>query len=64
MEIYAKSLPKTYGMDQVQFIYGQPAASLVKGITAPKIPGAKPVAMTAWPKSLKEIAIAMAKLVK
>ena len=62
LEIYAKSLPNTYGQDKVQFIYAQPASSLVKGITAPKIPGAKSISFDRWPKSLKEIAIEMAKL--
>jgi len=32
LEIYAKSLAETYGQDKVQFIYAQPASSLVKGI--------------------------------
>lgn len=62
LEIYARSLPDTYGQDRVQFIYAQPAGSLVKGITAPKIRGAKSVVFSQWPKSLKEIAIKMAKL--
>ena len=61
MEIYAKSLRKTYGQAKVQFIYAQPASSLVKGITAPKIPGAKSVTFNQWPKSLKAIAVEMAK---
>jgi sialate O-acetylesterase len=61
LEIYAKSLPKTYGMDKVQFIYAQPAASLVKGITTPKIPGAKCVTFDKWPNSLKDLAAEMAK---
>jgi len=62
LEIYAKSLPNTYGQDKVQFIYAQPASSLAKGITAPKIPGAKSVEFDKWPKSLKDIATEMAKL--
>lgn len=62
MEIYAKSLTQTYGMDEVQFLYAQPASSLVEGITAPTIPGAKTVTFDAWPKSLKDIAVEMAKL--
>jgi len=62
MEIRAKSLPGTYGQDKVQFIYAQPAASLVQGITAPKIPGAKCISFDKWPKSLKEIATKMAKI--
>lgn len=62
LETYAKSLPKTYGQDKVQFIYAQPASSLVEGITAPKIPGAKSITFDRWPKSLKNIAAEMAKL--
>ena len=62
LELYAKSLPNTYGQDKVQFIYAQPTAALVKGITAPKIPGAKSIALDQWPKSLKAIAAEMATL--
>ena len=62
LEIYANSLPNTYGQDKVQFIYAQPASSLVKGITAPEIPGAKSITFDKWPKSLKDIAAEMAKL--
>jgi len=62
LEIHAKSLTTTYGMDKVQFIYAQPAGSLVEGITAPTIPGAKSVTFEKWPKSLKDIAVQMAKL--
>ncbi|MCH7226031.1 sialate O-acetylesterase [Haloferula sp. A504] len=64
MEIYAKSLPGTYGMDQVPFLYAQPSPALVEGITEPKIPGAKPVPINEWPKSLKELAEKMAGLVE
>jgi hypothetical protein len=62
LEIHTKSLPSTYGQDKVQFIYAQPAGSLVEGITAPKIPGAKSITFDKWPKSLKDIAAEMAKL--
>ena len=62
LELYAKSLPNTYGQDKVQFIYAQPASSLVKGITTPKIPGAKSIPLDQWPKSLKNLAAKMAKL--
>jgi hypothetical protein len=62
MEIYANSLPSTHGQEQVQFIYAQPAASLVKEITAPKIPGAKSLTFDQWPKSLQDIAAGMAKM--
>ncbi|MCF7956129.1 MAG: sialate O-acetylesterase [Phycisphaerae bacterium] len=56
LEIYAGSLPKTYGQDQVQFLYAQPSSSLVEGITAPEIPEAKSITFDKWPKSLKDIA--------
>jgi hypothetical protein len=62
LEIYAKSLPSTYGQDKVQFIYAQPASSLVKGITAPEIPGAESITFDKWPSSLKDIATKTAKL--
>ena len=62
LEIYAKSLAKTYGQDRVQFLYAQPARSLVKGIKLPKIPLAKSVIFDEWPKSLRAIAKKMAML--
>ena len=62
VEVYAKSLPSTYGQEKVQFIHAQPSRALVKGITPPEIPGAKGVTFDQWPKSLKEIAIEMAKV--
>ncbi len=62
LEIYAKSLPDTYGQEKVQFLYAQPASSLVEGITSPKIPGAKSTSFDQWPKSLKNIAAALAEL--
>ncbi len=64
LEIYAKSLPETYGQNQIEFIYAQPSAKLVKGITAPAILDAKSVTFDAWPKSLKELAIQMAETQK
>jgi Carbohydrate esterase, sialic acid-specific acetylesterase len=64
LEIYAKSLPQTYGQQEVQFLYAQPSATLVKGITTPAIPNAKSVTFDAWPKSLKEIAAKLAEQVK
>jgi hypothetical protein len=62
LELYAKSLPATYGQKQVQFLYAQPAAALAKDLTAPSIPGAKSVTFEKWPKSLKEIAGELGKL--
>lgn len=64
LEIYARSLPGTYGQDQVQFIYAQPSATLVKGVTAPTIQNGRSVTFDAWPKSLKSIAVEMAKTAK
>ena len=61
LEIYARSLPATYGQDKVPFLYAQPSAKLVPGISAPSIPNAKSVPFDAWPKSLKNIAAEMAK---
>jgi len=62
LEIYAKSLPHTYGQEKIQFLYAQPANSLVEGITVPRIPGAKSTSFDQWPKSLKNIAAALAEL--
>jgi sialate O-acetylesterase len=64
LETYAKSLPHTYGQEKIQFLYAQPANSLVEGITSPKIPGAKSTSFDQWPKSLKSLAVALAKLAK
>lgn len=61
LELYARSLPGTYGQEQVPFFYAQPSATLVKGITAPTIPNGKSVTFDAWPKSLKTLAAEMAK---
>ncbi|MBT4224117.1 MAG: hypothetical protein HOD72_06585, partial [Opitutae bacterium] len=62
LEAYAKSLADTYGQKDVQFLFAQPAASLVEGIATPKIPSAKSVPFEQWPKSLREIATALAEL--
>ena len=64
LEIYARSLPATYGQDQVQFLYAQPSATLVKGITTPSIRNGKAVTFDAWPKSPKSIAAEMVKAAK
>ena len=60
LEIYANSLPDTYGQKNIQFLYAQPTNTLVKGITTPNIPGAKSITIDKWPKSLKELASALA----
>lgn len=62
LQIYAKSLPRTYGMDRTQFFYAQPTSALVEGIGQPEIPGAKFVTFDQWPKSLKTLASELAKL--
>ena len=64
LEIYASSLSGTYGQDEVQFIYAQPAASLVEGIAVPVIPAAKHINFEKWPKSMRETAIEMAKIAR
>lgn len=63
MEIYAKSLPGTYGQKKLPFFYAQPTAELVEGITAPALPQAEKVTFGEWPRSLKELATEMAKQV-
>ena len=62
LEIYARSLPGTYGQSEVEFLYAQPAQSLVEGIIVPDIPGARSVTFEQWPKSLKDIAVELAQL--
>ena len=64
LEIYARNLPATYGQEKIQFLYAQPVNSLVEGITAPRIPGAKSISFKQWPKSLKVIAVGLAELAK
>ena len=61
LEIYAQSLPATHGQDKVPFLYAQPSAKLVPGITAPAIQNGKSVTFDAWPKTLKTIAAELAK---
>jgi len=64
LEIYARSLPATYGQEKVPFYHAQPTAALVPGITPANIPGAKSAELSAWPKSLKEIATALGSAAK
>jgi hypothetical protein len=64
LEIYAKSLPITYGQPKIQFLYAQPTESLVKGINWPKITGAKSTSFDKWPKSLKALAVSLGKMAK
>ncbi len=64
LELYARSLPATYGQDKVPFFFAQPSVVLVPGIAAPSIQNGKSVTFDAWPKSLKNIATEMAKSAK
>ena len=64
LEIYAKSLPETYGQKKVQFLYAHPNKSLVENIKLPKINGAKVTYFDQWPKSIKTIAVNLAKQLK
>jgi len=62
LEIYVKSLPQTYGQKSIQFLYAQPTAAVIEGITASNIPGAQSIPIDQWPKSLKELAARFGKL--
>ncbi|MDC0294165.1 sialate O-acetylesterase [Mariniblastus sp.] len=62
LEIYADSLSSTYGQANVKFIYAQPEGSLVPGITVPGISSETRVPFSQWPKSLKDLAVEMARL--
>ena len=64
LELYARSLPQTYGQKNILFLYVQPTAILVEGITTPNIPGAKRITIDQWPKSLKDVAAELAKLAR
>ncbi|PXA04055.1 hypothetical protein DDZ13_08420 [Coraliomargarita sinensis] len=64
LEIYADSLPATYGQAQVPFFYAQPSDGLIEGITEPSLPKAKQVGFNAWPeKSLRKLANQIARQV-
>ncbi|MFM7181777.1 MAG: sialate O-acetylesterase [Verrucomicrobiales bacterium] len=56
LEIYARSLASTYGQEKVPFLFAQPTAALMPGITPANIPSGKSVELSTWPKSLKEVA--------
>ncbi|HKK17390.1 MAG TPA: hypothetical protein VJ952_01805, partial [Opitutales bacterium] len=60
MEIYARSLPETYGQESVPFLYAQPTAELVEGITEPVLPHAEKVSFNEWPESFEKLAVGMA----
>ncbi len=56
LDIYARSLPATFGQDKVPFLHAQPTATLVPGITAPKIENAASLEFNQWPKTLRDLA--------
>ena len=62
LKVYAESLPETFGQKRVSFVYAQPAASLVEGITVPTLEGASSVEFDRWPKTLETIAAQLGKL--
>ena len=64
LEIYAKSLPGTYGQARIPFIYAQPTSTLVNGITEPNIPEAVSISFDKWPMKLDRIATEISKLVE
>lgn len=57
LEIYARSLPATYGQEKVPFLYAQPSAKLVPGVAQPKIENATAVEFDEWPRGLRELAV-------
>ena len=64
LELYARSLPATYGQESVPFFYAQPSPKLVPAITAPKIANSITVEFDQWPKSLREISVGLAAALK
>ncbi len=57
LEIYARSLPATFGQESVPVLYAQPSAKLVPGITQPQIKNSTSVEFDQWPKGLRELAV-------
>ncbi|QDU26582.1 hypothetical protein ETAA8_16620 [Anatilimnocola aggregata] len=57
LEIYARSLPATYGQEKVPFLYAQPSAKLVPGVAQPKIANATSAEFDEWPRGLRELAV-------
>jgi hypothetical protein len=64
MQAWAKSLPGTFGQENVLFGYAQPAVGLVAGIKKPAIADTVSVEFGEWPKQLKEIAEKLGEAVK
>jgi len=57
LELYARSLPATYGQESVPFLYAQPSPKLVPGVTQSKIENSSYVEFDEWPKGLRELAV-------
>lgn len=57
LEIFARSLPATFGQEKVPFLHAQPSATLVPGITRPNLENAKAAAFEQWPGSLQALAV-------
>ena len=57
LELYARSLPATYGQESVPFLYAQPSPKLVPGVTQSKIENSSYVDFDEWPKGLRELAV-------
>ena len=56
LNAYAGSFVATYGQKSVPFIYAQPSAALVEGVSKPRIQNAVSIEFDQWPKSLRELA--------
>ena len=56
LKTYAASCAKTYGQDKVAFVFAQPSAELVEGMTQTAIENSMSIEFNEWPKSLREIA--------
>ncbi len=61
LEAYSNSLTRTYGQEEIKFIFAHPSNNLIDGISAPKKETGQIVTFNQWPKSLKELATKMAK---
>ena len=62
LEVYATSLPETFGQKRVPFLFAQPTDKLVAGIDKPQIDEAGSVEFDAWPKTLEAIAAGLGDL--
>lgn len=56
LNAYASSLAQTYGQDKVTFVYAQPTAELVEGMTKPQIKNGVSAEFGEWPKTSQDIA--------